>query len=175
MTAWTNLTSAYDKCQMIELMKVLTGSEMTKVFFSPCSLRAPPARGGAAVIRIVRRYDDIFLEMMMMSTLMIIIAIMRMLMVVTSGGNSFVLETTKWNSSKKTYFFADRRSYLLEGQRASVKWMSGDGKRCDLSSNQRCWQRRLDLSLSDVRSYHHDSTCDFMCSPLISAWNDVIN
>ena len=93
VTAWTNLTSAYDKCQMIELMKVLTGSEMTKVFFSPCSLRAPPARGGAAVIRIVRRYDDIFLEMMMMS--MITIAIMRMLMVVTSGGNSFVLETTK--------------------------------------------------------------------------------
>ena len=153
-------------------MKVLTSSEMTKVFFSPCSLRAPPARGGAAVIRIVRRYDDIFLEMMMMS--MITIAIMRMLMVVTSGGNSFVLETTKWNSSKKTYFFADRRSYLLEGQRASVKWKSGDGKCCDLSSNQR-WQRGLDLSLSDVRSYHHDSTCDFMCSPFISAWNDVIN
>ena len=59
---------SYDKCQMIELMKVLTSSEVTKVFFSPCSLRAPPARGGAAVIRIVRRYDDIFLEMMMMSS-----------------------------------------------------------------------------------------------------------
>ena len=160
---------------MIKLMKVLTSSEMTKVFFSPCSLRAPPARGGAAVIRIVRRYDDIFLEMMMMSILMIIIAIMMMLMVVTSGGNSFVLKTTKWSSSMKTFFFlADKRSYLLEGQIASVMWMSGDGKCCDLSSNQR-WQRELDISLSGVRSYHHDSTCDFMSSPPISAGNNVID
>ena len=80
----------------------------------------------------------------------------------------FRFENNKEKQFNENLFFADRRSYLLEGQRASVKWMSGDGKCCDLSSNQR-WQRELDISLSGVRSYHHDSTCDFMCPPLISA------
>ena len=155
---------SYDKCQMIELVKVLTSSEMTKVFFSPCSLRAPPARGGAAVIRIVRRYDDIFLEMMMMSSQW---SLLRSWGCWWWSYQVAILSFWKQQSEAvqwKPIFFADRRSYLLEGQRASVKWMSGDGKCCDLSSNQR-WQRELDLSLSGVRSYHHDSTCDFMCPP----------
>ena len=44
-----------------------------KSVFTPWSFIAPGVRAGAAVIRMVRRYDDIFLEILMIMVIMIII------------------------------------------------------------------------------------------------------
>ena len=47
-----------------------------KSVFPPWSFIAPGVKAGAAVIRMVRRYDDIFLEILMIMVILIIIITM---------------------------------------------------------------------------------------------------